>query len=138
MKYLITMILLALAPLSWGNDDIEWPVELTCDFGHSIIQLHISGDKKTSWFRGVYTIWPGMTKPFSQKQMQKKLYKVRRIKVSPAYLSVELGWGFPNSRLWIFEVDRHTLRAAVNFANDGPSGNCEMGLLNVEETPRQF
>jgi hypothetical protein len=136
MRYLIATILLVLAPLSWGNDDIEWPVELTCDFGHSIIQLHISGDKKTSWFRAVYAINKGPLSKLTQKEMDKKLFKVKNIWVSPTWLSLHISYGYiGNPKIWIVDVDRHTLRANLNKRWDG---NCKMGLLNVEETPRQF
>ena len=94
------------------------------------------GRKKTSWFRAVYAINKGPLGKFTQKEMDKKLYKVKAISVSPTWLTLNIRYGhIGNPRNWIVDVDRHTLRANLNLRWEG---NCEMGLLNVEETPRQF
>ena len=69
MKYLVTTILLALATLSWGEEDNPFPVDLTCEVGANIFHLHLTGDKKTSWVEPKTDVSPSNQRFFDKKHL---------------------------------------------------------------------
>ena len=139
MKYLTLAILVALAPLSWADNEIEWPLELTCITPGEIFQLHLTGQPKTSWVMPL-AVPGGKDQTFKEKDLSQRLYKIKRIQYSKHNLRIVQPRGASNSNIWV--ISRYTLQL-LNAINPGPSlrtphGSCELCLLGLDAFERKF
>ena len=141
MKYPIATMLLALAPLCWAENEIEWPLELTCITPGEIFQLHLTGQPRTSWVMPLL-VTDGRLQTFKEKDVLQKLYKIKEIQYSPHNVRILQPRGVltQTGNYWV--ISRYTMQL-LNGMNGGASlraahGSCEFGLLGLDAFQRKF
>ena len=125
MKKLLALILLS--PLA-VSEEVEYPIELTCELGASIVYLHIAETKENSWWM------PHDSHQFGNKFKStffnnenfknKKNNNFIRLKITDGQIRVDLSGLNIGAALLI---NRYTLKA------DNPSGQCYKGFKEYSE-----
>jgi len=66
MKKLLALLLLS--PLMSG-EEVEYPIELTCELGSEIIFLNFTNDSSDDWIKYHKTFWKGHPKSGTKKEL---------------------------------------------------------------------
>ena len=128
MKHLTLVILVALAPLSWGEEDNPFPVDLTCNISVIDFYLHLTGDKTTSWVEPI-TAEGAYIPPFREKHYGKKNFGVKTEILNDHLISIEVPMrqvAFDNVHS-VGLLNRYTLKIEMG-PRERKQGQCTLGF----------
>ena len=124
MRLLLLTLLAALAPLSWGEDDNPFPVDLTCEVGANVFHLYLTGDRQTSWVKPVFAA--SVQPIFNKKHLGKKHLKVRSVANGSDMLFIQLPINRTLDAFFEMELNRYNLK--LSLGPRGVEGQCILGF----------
>lgn len=115
---------MATAPLSWGQDDTPYPVDLTCEVGANVFHLRLTGEKQTSWVAPVFVA--SLQNIFDKKHLSKKHYGVRSSAESDHILFIQLPINRAFGAFFDMQLNRYNLK--LSLGPRGVEGHCSFGF----------
>lgn len=127
MKKLLALILIS--PIFISAEDIEYPIELTCELGAKIIYAYITKDTSMSWIQHLEK----SSLIFEEdKRKGKKLTKFKKLEIDEDSIKIFVrDTGSFNYRL---HINRYTLLASSELNTRTDSGKCYKGFKEYKET----
>ena len=114
VKKLVALLLLT--PLVSG-EDIEYPIELTCELGAQVIFINLDKEKNSVTFEQN----PRMAQP-------KKTHKIRKVKVNEGAINIKV-WSGTNPHN--YNINRYNLK--IDEISRGHVGQCFKGFKEYTE-----
>jgi len=124
MRNFALLLLLTSVPLSWGQDDTPYPVDLTCEVGANVFYLHLTGDKQTSWVAPVFVA--SLQNIFDKKHLSKKHYGVRSSAESDNIMFIQLPINRAFGAFFDMQLNRYNLK--LSLGPRGVEGHCSFGF----------
>ena len=125
IKWALLVLLLTLITMpTHAKDKVEWPIDLTCVIGKFVIQWHLTGEPKTSWYRPVSGRGGLLLLYVKKKDFGKKNFFIKNI-----YVEKDSIWFSHKQRLSGLlgtQINRHSL--GVHTQGPNMSGQCHLGL----------
>ncbi len=112
-----------------AKDKVEWPIDLTCEIGTFVIQWHLTGEPKTSWYRPISGRGGLLGFYVKKKDFGKKNFFIKRI-----FVEKDSIWFTHKTRLsggLGTQINRHSL--GVNTQGPDMFGQCHLGLKEFKK-----
>ena len=123
MKKLLTLLLLTPLVVS---EELEYPVELTCELGAKIIYVYLAEDISKSWIKHI----DKSSLVFEEKKRKgMKLTKFKKLEVDKDTIKIlvkDIGPAVNNR--YRLHINRYTLKASSELVTRTDSGKCFMGF----------
>jgi len=125
MKKLLALLLLS--PLVAG-EELEYPVELTCELGAKIIYVYLAEDISKSWIKHI----DKSSLVFEEKKRKgMKLTKFKKLEVDKDTIKIlvkDIGPGVGVNNRYRLHINRYTLKASSELVTRTDSGKCFKGF----------
>ena len=129
MKHLTLLLILILSANAWADD--EFPIELTCEIGGSIVYFNFNQTKEGSWWKphSSHSFGGKFTSPFFNNKAfkDKENTNFKKFKIAEGQINFSLSGLNSNVIMWI---NRYTL--GINGFGSG-SGQCYKGFKEYEK-----
>ena len=123
MKKLLALLLLSPLVVS---EELEYPVELTCELGAKIIYVYLAEDISKSWIKHI----DKSSLVFEEKKRKgMKLTKFKKLEVDKDTIKIlvkDIGPAVNNR--YRLHINRYTLKASSELVTRTDSGKCFMGF----------
>ena len=120
MKKLLALLLLSSLVVS---EELEYPVELTCELGAKIIYVYLAEDISKSWIKHI----DKSSLVFEEKKRKgMKLTKFKKLEVDKDTIKVLVKDIGPHR--YRLHINRYTLKASSELLTRTDSGKCFMGF----------
>ena len=120
MKKLLALLLLS--PFVAG-EELEYPVELTCEYSQHVMYLNIENIENKSWWKPLLNTTKYSPDFFSSKKFINKQNKIWDVEIDEALISLQIRRG-----IWII-INRYTLGAQIG----NQDGQCFIGFKEYTE-----
>lgn len=111
------------------SDEIEYPVELTCELGAKIIYVYLAEDISNSWIKHI----DKSSLVFEEKKRKgKKLTKFTKLDIDKDTIKIivkDIGL-----HRYLLHINRYTLMASSELVTRTDSGKCFMGFKEYNKT----
>ena len=129
LSFALSLLLILFAGGVWAEDD-EFPIELTCEIGHSVINIRIANNAKDSWWE-LNTISNDISKYekrmnflLNKKQFRNKKNEITYQDVKENKIILSIGRGINGMNL---AINRHTGKI-TGYSVFSIEGDCFAGF----------